>query len=136
MDGLVVKEDAGRIFSMRAKTLSMRRCNYDQRIVVERLAPQKSDQLPDCGVRGHNRAIVRRTVRGAWILQIDPNKERPLFVAVQPTHGVRNHLLPVSPRGLETPFTSLRLLPADIVHIQASVVALVKANPRIHQRRS
>ena len=58
MDGFVVKENAVRILSVRAQTLSVGRRNYDQGVVIERLAPQKSDQFPDRGIRSRNPAIV------------------------------------------------------------------------------
>ena len=85
-----------RFLSMCAKTLSVRRSDYDQGVVIERLAAQKTDQLPDCGISSRDCMIVRSCVRSMGIRQMHPEKEGPVFVRGQPIHRTPHHLISVA----------------------------------------
>ncbi len=121
---------------MRTQTLPLGGCNYDQGIVIERMAPQKGDQLSDSSIRVRDRAIIGRCVRSMGILQMYPEKKWPLFVASQPLRGTCHNLIPMTFHGLEATLATFRLVETGVVDIEAAIIALEGSIAGIQHNRS
>ena len=131
VDSSVVKENTVRQFSVFAQGFAVIGGDGDQRIVIQPLAPQIVQQLPDSGVHVGDSPVVRgvwipAAERFGWIVgvvrvpQVKPQEKRTAFLLPDPFEHVSQGHLAAALHGSFAPLPGLLPVKAGVVDIQAS----------------
>ena len=92
MDGFIVEKDSVSLLAMLAQALTVIGSNNNERVVVQLLRPQNSDQLSHSSVRRGYRGIVGSAGRSLRIIQMHPQKKRAFRIAGKPGHSPSDDL--------------------------------------------
>ncbi len=132
MDRLVVQKHSVPLFPMLAKSFPMVGGDGDDRVLIQAVLPQYLDKTADNRVRVGNLAVVRlggivgfeglrRVIRIVGIVEMQPDKKRPLLMTAQPTQRAIRNILRAPLDAFVAVFSRLALVKVRVVYVKAAL---------------